>query len=97
VARRRRFAALAVLPFAVWVALLASLVLEDRHTDDAVVIDGVVIRAADSAGAPAAMVQPLPRGAEVTVIERRAAWTKIRIANGTVGWVPDGAVERIAR
>ena len=86
---------LAVLPVAIWLAMLVSLVVEDRRTDDAVVMDGVVLRAADSAGAPAAMSQPLPRGAEVTILERRAAWTRVRIANGTAGWIPGGAVEPV--
>ncbi len=94
--RRRGATGIAVIPFAVWVAMIASVVLEDRHEDDAVVMDDVVMRAADSAGAPAALLQPLPRGTEVTVLERRDTWTHIRVANGTPGWVPTGAVERIA-
>ena len=94
--RRRGFAMLAILPASIWLAMLASVVLEDRHGDDAIVMDGVVMRAADSAGAPAALTQPLPRGTEVTLLERRDSWTKIRIASGTAGWVPDGAVERVA-
>ena len=77
--------------------MLASVVFEDRHPDDAVVMDDVVLRAADSAGAPAALSQPLPRGVEVTVLERRAAWTRVRLAGGMAGWVPTGAVERIAK
>lgn len=93
--RRRGLTGVAVLPFAVWVAMIASVVLEDRHEDDAVVMDDVVMRAADSAGAPAALLQPLPRGTEVTVIEHRDTWTHVRVANGTPGWVPTGAVERI--
>ncbi len=95
--RRRGLTGLAILPLAIWVAMIASVVLEAGHGDDAVVMDDVVIRAADSAGAPAALSQPLPRGTEVSVLERRDTWTRIRIANGTAGWVPDGAVERIAR
>jgi len=94
--RRRGLTGIAVLPFAVWLAMVASVVLEADHGDDGVVMDDVVIRAADSAGAPAAMSQPLPRGVEVTVLERRDAWTRIRIANGTSGWVPGGAVEPVA-
>jgi hypothetical protein len=94
--RRRGLAGLALLPLAVWIAMLASVVLEDRHLDDAVVMDDVVLRAADSAGAPAALSQPLPRGVEVTVVERRDAWTRVRLAGGVAGWVPAGAVERIA-
>ena len=88
--RRRGLTGLSVLPFAVWLAMVSSVVLEDRHEDDGVVMDDVVMRAADSAGAPAALSQPLPRGTEVTVLERRDAWTRIRVANGTSGWVPGG-------
>ena len=95
--RHRGLAGLALLPFAVWLAMLASLVFEDRHPDDAVAMEDVVLRAADSPGAPAALAQPLPRGVEVTIVERRDAWTKVRIASGMAGWVPAGAVERIAR
>lgn len=92
---RRRFAAFALLPAAVWIAMTASLALEDRHPNDAVVMDSVMLRAADSAGAPAAMTQALPRGAEVTLLEARDGWTKIRLANGTSGWLPASAVERV--
>ncbi|MDQ3299054.1 MAG: hypothetical protein M3619_20965, partial [Myxococcota bacterium] len=95
--RRRGIAAIAVLPLAVWIAMVVSVVAEDRNRDDAVVMDGVVIRAADSAGAPATLGQPLPRGAEVTILERRDAWTRIRIASGASGWVPAGAVEPVLR
>jgi hypothetical protein len=95
--RRRGSVGLALLPFAVWLAMLASVVVEDRRPDDAVVMDDVVLRAADSAGAPAALPQPLPRGVEVTMIERRDAWAKVRLAGGIAGWVPAGAVERVYR
>ncbi len=95
--RRRGLTGLAIIPFAVWLAMIASVVLERDSGDDGVVMDDVVMRAADSAGAPAALSQPLPRGIEVTVLERRDAWTRIRIANGTSGWVPGGSVERVSR
>jgi hypothetical protein len=89
--RRRGLTAAAVLPLAVWIAMLASVLLEDRHEDDAVVMDAVVMRAADSAGAPAALTQPVPRGAEVSILEQRGDWARIRIASGTEGWIPSGA------
>jgi hypothetical protein len=95
--RRRAFVGFALLPAAVWIAMTVSLVVEDRHADDAVVIDDAVLRAADSTGAPAAMAQPLPKGAEVTITERRDAWTKVRVSSGTTGWVPAGSVEPVAR
>jgi uncharacterized protein YgiM (DUF1202 family) len=58
-------------------------------------MDGVVLRAADAAGAPAAIAQALPRGAEVTIVEERDGWTKIRLATGATGWVSGGNVERV--
>ncbi|MEO6775456.1 MAG: hypothetical protein ABI467_21015 [Kofleriaceae bacterium] len=93
--RRRGLAMLAILPAFVWLAMVLSVVLEDRHAQDAVVMDAVVLRAADSAGAPAAIGQPLPRGTEVTILETRETWAKLRVANGAVGWVPSGAIERV--
>jgi hypothetical protein len=95
--RRRALTGIAMLPLAVWLAMVVSLLLQDRRADDAVVMDGVVLRAADSAGAPAALTQPLPRGTEVRIVERRDSWAKIRLANGTAGWVPGGAVQRITQ
>jgi hypothetical protein len=93
--RRRGLVGLALVPLVIWIAMLASVVFEDRHVGDAVVMDDVVLRAADSAGAPAALSQPLPRGVEVTVLERRDAWTRVQLAGGMSGWVQAGAVEPI--
>ncbi|MEO8549596.1 MAG: hypothetical protein ABI678_06470 [Kofleriaceae bacterium] len=95
--RRRGLVMLALIPAIAWLALIVSVALEDHHAGDAVVMDAVVLRAADSSGAPAAFGDPLPRGTEVTVVEQRDTWAKLRIANGTVGWVPSGAVQRVAQ
>jgi hypothetical protein len=84
----------AIVPLVVWIAMLVSIVLEDRHADDAIVMDSVALRAADSPGAPT--VQPLPRGAEVTIVESRDAWTKVRLPGGASGWLPSGTVQRIS-
>lgn len=95
--RRRGLAGLSIVPFAIWLAMVASVVFEDRHGDDAVVMEGVVLRAADSAGAPASLAQTLPPGTEVSVLEHRDSWTRVRVSTGTAGWVPDGAVEMIRK
>ena len=95
--RRRALTGLALLPAAIWLAMTLSLLLEDRRTGDAVVVDDAVLRAADAMGAPAALSQPLPKGAEVTVTEKRDGWTKLRLPSGTAGWVPAGAVEPVSR
>lgn len=93
--RRRGLLVLALLPAAAWIALTASVLLEDPRSNDAVVMDPTTLRAADSPGAPAALAQPLVVGAEVTILEHRDTWTRVRIANGTAGWVPSGTVRRI--
>lgn len=93
--RRRWLSRLAILPAAVWLAMLLSVFLAGRRATEGIVMDGVQLRAADSAGAPAALTQPVPRGAEVTILERRDTWTRVRIANGTTGWLPAGAVQTL--
>src|SRR5262249_5016659 len=93
--RRRGMYAVAALPLAIWVAMMVSLLVEDRHSDDAIVMDGVVLRAADSPGAPAAIAQSLTPGTEVPILEHRDSWARVGMANGTGGWVPDGAVEHV--
>ncbi len=95
--RRRGMVGLAVLPFVVWIAMIASVLLADDHADDAVLMDDVMLRAADSAGAPATLPSPLPRGVEVSIRERRESWTRVELANGASGWVPSGSVERVLR
>ena len=90
---RRR---LALLPLAVFVAMIVSVAVERDQTRDAVVVaDDVVLRSADSIGAPPALANPLPAGAEGVVLETRDSWTRIGLADGTRGWVPRGVVERV--
>lgn len=93
---RKALRVTALLPAAVWIAMTASVLLEDPRSNDAIVLDATVLRAADSAGAPAALAQPLVSGTEVTVLERRDAWTRVRIASGAAGWVPSGTIQHIS-
>ncbi len=95
--RRGTLVGVATLPLAVWLALGVSVLTENRHAADAVVMQSTLLRAADSTGAPAAISQPLPTGAEVVVLERRDAWTKIALPGGLAGWIPDGTVELVTR
>jgi hypothetical protein len=95
--RRRRWRViLATAPAAIWLMMTVSILLERGHGDDAVVMESTVLRAADSANAPAATSAPVPAGVEVTVLERRGGWTDVALANGTTGWLPDGAVALVA-
>jgi len=95
--RRRSLTALALAPGAVWLAMTISVLVEDRRVSDAVVMEGVVLRAADSAGAPAALPAPIPAGAEITILERRDTWLRVRLGGGTTGWLPSGTVESVVR
>jgi tetratricopeptide (TPR) repeat protein len=90
---------LSVLPALVWLIMLVALLVSLRASPpvrDAVVIaDGVPMLSADSPGAPPALANPLPAGAEVTIIETRAPWTRIALADGTKGWVQTSAVGQV--
>ncbi len=91
---------LALLPGAVWLALVASLLLDPaaREGDQAVVTaDEVVARAADSALAPSPFPAPLPGGVEVRILEERSPWVRIRLANGRDAWVAGSAISRVRR
>jgi hypothetical protein len=94
--RRRRRALVAIAPAAVWLMMTISVLLAHGPGDDAVVVEAGVLRAADSPNAPAATSAPVPAGVEVTVLERRGGWTDVTLPNGEAGWLPDGAVARVA-
>ncbi|MBZ0233097.1 MAG: hypothetical protein K8M05_12270 [Deltaproteobacteria bacterium] len=93
--RRPWMVAVALAPAITWVAMTVSLVVEDHHTSDAVVMQASILRTADSAGAPPRLASQLPAGVEVVIVERRDAWTQIRLPSGTTGWLPAAAVERV--
>ncbi|HVV88548.1 MAG TPA: SH3 domain-containing protein, partial [Kofleriaceae bacterium] len=93
--RRRGLTPVAVVAALVWLAMMISLAVEDRRADDAVVMQAAVLRTADATGAPAALNTPVPAGVEVTVVEARGDWTRVKLASGTTGWLPAGVVERV--
>jgi hypothetical protein len=90
---------LAVVPGLVWLALVASLVLDpaQQGREEAVVTaDEVVARAADSSLAPDLFSAPLPGGTELRVVEERSPWLRVRLANGRDAWVQESSVSRVA-
>ncbi len=70
-------------------------VLMDTADDGVVLTDGVTLRAADSVGAPPLFANPLPAGTEVAILEERGAWARVSLSDGSVGWLTDGAIERV--
>jgi hypothetical protein len=93
-ARLRRASAL--VPGAVVLAMWGSLAgHRDLSADAVVVSDGVVLRAADNPGAPAVISDPVPAGAEATILEQRESWNRIALPGGAAGWLPAGSLARI--
>ena len=88
--------ALAVLAAVVWLAATASALLTPDGGDAAVVVlDGATLRSADSVGASPTYPNPLPAGTEVTVVENRASWLRVALADGTQGWLSASGVARV--
>ena len=74
----------------------ASAWLADSDEDSAVVVaDGTTLRSADSRGAAPAFANPLPAGTELTVMEHRAPWTRVALADGTSGWLPESTLAMV--
>ena len=81
--RRRGLAFLVAPALAVWAVAIASAVASRPHPGEAVVVtDDAALRSADSA--------------EVTILETRGSWTRIRLADGASGWLAASAVQRVA-
>jgi hypothetical protein len=89
----------ALVPLLVWAGLMLSVVFDPaaHALDEAVVTaDEAIARAADSPLAKAALAEPLPGGTELTVLERRPPWLRVRLANGRDAWLAQDAVTALA-
>ncbi|HWN72037.1 MAG TPA: BatD family protein [Haliangium sp.] len=94
--RPRLRRSLAAVPAVIWLAMVLSILYApDPGADAVVLVDATALRTADSAGAPPALPNPLPAGAEVVIRESRGSWTGVALANGTTGWLPSSAIERV--
>ena len=93
---RRVLRALAAPVLAVWAITGASAWTARPVAGEAVVmLDEVTLRSADSAGAAPAFGQPLPASTEVTIVETRDARARVRLADGTAGWLAADVVEPV--
>jgi hypothetical protein len=86
---------MAVLPFLIWLWLLTSVLMENAHTQDAVVMHEVTLRNADNAGASSVLASMIEPGACVEVMETRGEWAFVSLPNGVHGWVPLASIERV--
>jgi hypothetical protein len=88
-ASRISFAAAAAI---VWIVMTGSALLDRGAAADAVVVESQPLRSADAATAPVASANPLPPGVEVTLLEQRPGWSRVRTPGGATGWLPASAV-----
>lgn len=87
---------ISVLPLLLFLATLGSALMEPDTSASAVVVNhGQTLRTADSIGAPPAIGAPVPAGLEVSIVERRGAWTQISLPDGTTGWLASSSVESV--
>lgn len=89
---------LSILPFGIWAVLLASTLLSGSTPDSEAVIvqPDTVLHSADSENSAARISQPLPDGAEVTVIQTRERWTEVQFS-GKTGWVRNVALKLLSQ
>lgn len=80
----------------VWLAGTVSALATNAATGAVVLEDGAVLRSADSVGAAPSFANLLPAGTEIQVLEHRPGWMRVALADGTRGWLPAGAAQRVA-
>ncbi len=97
--RRAALLPLSALAIVLGVANGASVAWE--HTEsarrpEAVIVAGSpTLRLARGEGAEPARNEPLGPGVELRILQERAGWIEIELADGQTGWVPDRGIERM--
>lgn len=86
----------AICAAAVALLFLGSITVDElgvRGADDAVITDSEVIaRKGDGTAYEPAFVDPLHAATEITVIERRGEWIRVRLTDGRSAWLPSDSV-----
>ena len=94
--RRKGLRAAAGALAVVWLAATATALAGGEAPAAIVLVDGAVLRSADSVGASPAFANPLPAGTEVRVLETRPSWLRVTLADGTRGWLAASTTEPVA-
>jgi len=81
------------------VCLAASVGMDEvhrrSHVEGVIVASSVVARQGNGELYPASFEDALHAGTELTVVEQRPGWLRIRLSNGEEAWIPVGAAEII--
>ena len=91
---------LALLAGGAWVVTSLTLFAPtngDESVRAVITAEETLARSADSSLAPLALPEPLPAGTEVTRLEDRSDWTRVRLANRRDVWVRSASVTSVER
>ncbi len=89
---------LAILPLAVWIALITSTVFDavtEQRPEGVLTAPETVGRSADSHNVAPRFSEPLPGGTEITIVERRSPWVHVELLNGRDAWVVETAISEL--
>jgi tetratricopeptide (TPR) repeat protein len=67
----------------------------ELHDRSAAIVLAPKVDVRSAPGEDATRLFVLHTGTKLTVLQEREGWCEVRLANGNVGWMPAGAVERI--
>lgn len=89
------YAILLLLTGAMACSLAIGEVGRSRNLAGVVIEPSVTARQGDGLNYPESFTEPLYAGTEFDVLQRRAGWIQIRLADGSEAWIPDSAADLI--
>jgi len=88
-------AACAAVSLAAAASVAADTVFSNRAPQGVLLLDDVVLRKGNGLGFAPQFEQPIHRGEEFRLIERRADWLNVELRNGKTGWLPAHSAELV--
>lgn len=92
---RRGFTVAVCITLLLWVSLMGVLRFSKAPFDvkpAVVVVPEVIARSADSSNAPSSLPGPLPAGTEISMMEQRGDWLRVRLFDRSDVWVTRSSV-----
>ena len=84
---------LAVVFILLAVSIGADIISELRYKSGVITEHEVIARKGDSSSYNSSFEQPLHAGTEVTLLEERTGWLRVKLLNGEECWLPSDSVE----
>ena len=76
-------------------SVLIDVTQRTQTAEGVILAEEVIARQGDGDNYPASFKDPLHAGTEFVLLEARTSWVQIRLSDGSEGWIPDQAAERI--